>query len=476
MSETYLYNGDAWQSITPPFYYAQVFTPTYDHVLSYIDLEMNWGLVEAYPLIWLHSANPDGTPKDDWLSRSGYFYLPRGKKRGKLRVRTPMQPVLLKTNIPYVMVFSCWVSILETLQWQYDSSENAYYPRGYRLIYRKVTEEWTPYYDQSFLFAEFGNPPLPKPEPPPPIEHFAVPRIEQIHIEGGIRIVISTTVPCKLTLYWSETEPRKHHTSRVVRGVSVPWQTYFCFVAWHTVEQTEEGDTLIHSFDLSPWEPCTIRWFTIKGEVDNIESPSVGPLFKKHYAGPPVTEDFYCRLTDGYLVTVSHIYDYIEAHDTDRANVSDDLERFIVGQSYSAFMYSCDRAGLFFDTSQLGKGASVVSARLNFLVREAYGIPYKIVIVSGDDLSEPLQVHHYHDLLDDTTSLGFCTIDHAWRWYTIRLTQDALDKINKTGITKLALRTDKEIDYIPPTAWETCWIYSAETGAKPYLSITYTKP
>ncbi|GAI06150.1 unnamed protein product, partial [marine sediment metagenome] len=116
-----------------------------------------------------------GTPKDDWLSKSGYFYLPRGEKRGKLRVRTPMQPVLLKTNIPYVMVFSCWVSILETLQWQYDSSENAYYPRGYRLIYRKVTEEWTPYYDQSFLFAEFGNPPLPKPEPPPPIEHFAVP-------------------------------------------------------------------------------------------------------------------------------------------------------------------------------------------------------------------------------------------------------------------------------------------------------------
>ena len=94
MSEAYLYNGDAWQSITPPFWYGQVFTPRQDHELSYIDLEMNWGLAVAQPLIWLHSANPDGTPKNDYLSRSGYFYLPKGKTRGKLRVRVPMQPDL----------------------------------------------------------------------------------------------------------------------------------------------------------------------------------------------------------------------------------------------------------------------------------------------------------------------------------------------------------------------------------------------
>ncbi|MBA7578301.1 hypothetical protein ES708_20163 [subsurface metagenome] len=176
------------------------------------------------------------------------------------------------------------------------------------------------------------------------------------------------------------------------------------------------------------------------------------------------------------MVTVSHIYDYIEAHDTDRANVNDDLERFIVGQSYSAFMYSCDRAGLFFDTSSLGETADLESARLNFLVREAYGIPYKIVIVSGDVLSEPLLPIHYYYLLPQTISYGSITITHPWRWYSIRLTEDGLKKINKAGITKLALRTDKEIDYIPPTAWETCWIYSAETGAKPYLNITYRKP
>jgi len=203
VSETYFYNGDAWLSIQPPLLYGQVFTPRQDHILSYIDLELDWGLAVTQPQIVVHSANPDGSSQDDWLSKSGYFYLKKGVSSGKTRVRAAMQPYPLKQGTLYIMVLGCWTSLFENLDWQYDSSGNQYWPRGWRMEYSKNTGIWTAFNDQCHLFGEFGTPPLPQPEPPPPIDNFAIVGTFPRHFSNATMIRESTSVPCHLTLYWT---------------------------------------------------------------------------------------------------------------------------------------------------------------------------------------------------------------------------------------------------------------------------------
>ncbi|GAG83791.1 unnamed protein product, partial [marine sediment metagenome] len=47
----------------------------------------------------------------------------------------------------------------------------------------------------------------------------------------------------------------------------------------------EAGDTLYHTFIIPEWEYCQTKWFTFRGEVDDILSPSVGPIFEHHHSG-----------------------------------------------------------------------------------------------------------------------------------------------------------------------------------------------
>jgi len=118
------------------------------------------------------------------------------------------------------------------------------------------------------------------------MNNFAVLTIAQTIIAYGVRILITTNNPCHLTCYYTDQEPGIHRTSRTQRGLTVPWGAYFCFVGWLSVEQTEPGDTLIHTFDIIPWAYCQTNWFAFRGIVAGELSPSVSPIFKKHRQTP----------------------------------------------------------------------------------------------------------------------------------------------------------------------------------------------
>ncbi|MBA7549626.1 hypothetical protein ES705_42116 [subsurface metagenome] len=308
------------------------------------------------------------------------------------------------------------------------------------------------------------------------LEHFAIMDIDYIHAPSSITIITRTNNPCHLTCYYTDKKPLKHHTTRIVRGLEVPWGVYFCFVGWKAVKQNEPGDTRTHTFDIPDWSFCQTRWFTFRGTVAYVLSPSVGPIFKHHHPGLPVVETFIARTTDGDIRTPTLIYNYLLAHDGTRARVVDTSETFGIGQFTTAGQYLILRAGLFFDTSSIPSASKIISASLYFRTKYSYGWDNEFVIVSGDDLSEPLQIHHYHDLLDDTASLG-STPQIEWKTrYTITLNDLGLAKINRQGVTKLALRTRRDIDTIPPTAWDHTYIYASESRYKPYLTITYATP
>lgn len=98
-------------------------------------------------------------------------------------------------------------------------------------------------------------------------------------------IVLTTNIPCHLWMYWTTKQPWVHRKQRIVRGLAVPWDAYWCFAVWHENEQEEAGDTYIHTFIKPGWQYCQTRWFCFRGTVEGEVSPSDSPIFSKHYTG-----------------------------------------------------------------------------------------------------------------------------------------------------------------------------------------------
>jgi len=119
------------------------------------------------------------------------------------------------------------------------------------------------------------------------MRHFAVLNLCWYLSPTELLLYVHTSAPVHLWTFYTDVEPRRHLKSRVVRGVELPWDTYFCFVAWKMLEQDEPGDTLEHTFTWIDWPACLTRWFTHRGTVAGEWSPSAGPIFKYHYQDLP---------------------------------------------------------------------------------------------------------------------------------------------------------------------------------------------
>ncbi len=118
------------------------------------------------------------------------------------------------------------------------------------------------------------------------MNNFAVLTIAYSPAPTTLPLSIDTNNPCHLTCYYTDKEPGRHRTARNQRGLTLPWGVYYCFVAWLSVEQTEPGDTLTHTFEIPDWSYCQTKWFAFRGTVAGVLSPSVSCLFKYHHPGP----------------------------------------------------------------------------------------------------------------------------------------------------------------------------------------------
>lgn len=126
------------------------------------------------------------------------------------------------------------------------------------------------------------------------LQHFAVLEVSYLYKPTSIVITCTTNNPCHLTCYYTDKPPVRHATSRVVRGLSLPWGAYWCFVAYKEVEQQEAGDTLTHTFEVPDWSYCQTKWFCFRGTVSGEISPSVSALLKHHHPGvPPALYEHY---------------------------------------------------------------------------------------------------------------------------------------------------------------------------------------
>jgi len=230
-------------------------------------------------------VTPAGIPAGVDLAVSIWSYPTNYYPTMETHLLTFSSPFRLIATVQYAIILRLTVRLGANLARATYEAPPSHYSRGKLIRSTDAGSTWDTTNLGDLFFAEWGDPPVKPSKIDPPLANFATVNITYTHWDIGLVICLATNVPCHLTCYYTDIPPRKHHTSRVVRGATVPWRTYFCFVAWKELEQSEYGATLYHTFDFSTWKPGQERWFTFRGEVDLTPSPSIGPIFHHTHPG-----------------------------------------------------------------------------------------------------------------------------------------------------------------------------------------------
>ena len=101
----------------------------------------------------------------------------------------------------------------------------------------------------------------------------------------GVRIRVTTDVPCHLRVRLSSQTPRIHKTPSLRRGVAFAEDVRFCFTVFEDNEQNEWGDTLVHTWWKTNWPVCTTKWLYVWGSRSGVTCVSTTAPFKYHNDG-----------------------------------------------------------------------------------------------------------------------------------------------------------------------------------------------
>ena len=167
------------------------------------------------------------------------------------------------------------------------------YPLGKAFVSWDSGDSWEELPNLDFMFEVWGWEPPPVDKPEPAISNWAPTNFTHVRSPEDYLITVTTDIPVHLFLRWTATEPLTHPTELFRRGISLPNATRWCFVAFHEIEQKEDGDTYIHTFLMENWPFCETRWFYFVGTKQAEESPSASPIFHlhpDHYADLLITE------------------------------------------------------------------------------------------------------------------------------------------------------------------------------------------
>lgn len=305
MGEGYTVGGDTLYTIEPPAIIGQTFSPLQAHQLEYIDVNAKKITLGGKLSATLYDLDDDPNMFGGGIAHSKYENWPPRWWWELSRIRFVMSKAILEVGKTYGILIQS-----EPSPWwnkhkiQYDA-DDATYPRGMRFTKASLTDPPTFYPNDDLMFVEFGEPPPPPPvpEPPgppppippgPPVDHWIIRDIYQQKTLAGYLIYATTDVPCHLYKRWSTTKPRFHKIPHIKRGETLFCDVRFCFVVYEDEEQTEPGDTILHTFRQEPWPICETRWFIFWGTVFGEEMPSTSGLFTKHLkTRPPQTITLY---------------------------------------------------------------------------------------------------------------------------------------------------------------------------------------
>lgn len=115
--------------------------------------------------------------------------------------------------------------------------------------------------------------------------HFSVRDIDFHPSITGVRIRVTTDVPCHLYVRLSYKPPWIHKKPSYRRGIWLNDDVRFCFTVFEDNEQNEWGSTTTHTFWKENWGPCRTKWLYLWAMVSGVACVSTSPLFKYHNTG-----------------------------------------------------------------------------------------------------------------------------------------------------------------------------------------------
>ncbi|MEM1589120.1 MAG: hypothetical protein QW175_01715 [Candidatus Bathyarchaeia archaeon] len=187
-----------------------------------------------------------------------------------------------------------------------------------------------------------------------------------------------------------------------------------------------------------------------------------------------VSRVFYSLPYDGY------IYFYDSTYETARNSyfgyVVNTSSTIWVGQ-ISTNAHYIYRGFLYFDTSIIPDAANITSAVLSIYASKP-AVHFNITIQNGQPIYPhiPLQGDdYYYGYYSGNGGNRSTSTMPSYGYWNITLNTNGLSWLQKNGITKLCLRSDKDINGVPPTGQEIVVFYSAEQGEAyaPKLYVTY---
>lgn len=502
MPQSYTTGGDSWQDIKADKISGQTFRPESDFVLEWIDLWLDKKPVMPEAVVQIFLADGLHHPFGDCLSRNRVTIDAESLPGGVWHVRFSMQPFLLSNGEYYCLQVSYYPPIWGgVLRWRYDAGD-ASYPRGLRIQSDDHGETWTNYHSDDHIFTLWGTPPVPPPPPEPPINNIAILNIQKVDTVTGLKLVVTTNVPCHLYAAYTLEKPLKHYLTRTRRGLPLLDDTRWCFINWTQNEQLEEGDTIIHTFTKEPWAVCETRYFVFRGKVDGEWVPSASPIFTIHRVYIPrlVTAHFHphpfwyppgATCCDGYAAHVALGVSWPTIHEGGgTAGTSNTTKADVRISSWDVDLmwYHIERPIFVFDTTEIPEGSEIVSATLHI-----YGVAKVNTLLldaalnvytadPGSDTDIVKWDYNEMDMVALATKIPYASFVVS-DFNHLVFTEAGLIAIIPNGITKLALREanyDATWRRPPWRSYKHMWMSVAQSeGAEERwadLEVTYRPP
>lgn len=182
--------------------------------------------------------------------------------------------------------------------------------------------------------------------------------------------------------------------------------------------------------------------------------------------------------SDGYIYKTGAVYSTV------RTSVSGDsltntTTSLYLGQSYGGGVYSIYKSYVYFNTSPIPDAENIVSAWLRLYGMDDWSdTDFSITIQNGQPIypHDPLILSDYNMTLYSGDGGAFNTTGFITTGYNdIEFSTTGLGWINVTGMTKLCLRSSREIAGNTPTGSEHLRVYAMEVGSsqEPELVVQY---
>jgi hypothetical protein len=188
--------------------------------------------------------------------------------------------------------------------------------------------------------------------------------------------------------------------------------------------------------------------------------------------------NFSATSSDGWISNTSS--SYLTARNASTGSVSAGASDLVVGQRLNSSIYTIYRGFLFFNTSAIPDGATITATTLRLYGETDVSTQdFTIVLQNGQPMnpSDPLQnINYFYGNYSGNGGFLNTSSFSVIGYNSISLNNSGKSWINKTGITKLCLRSSRDINAVLPMLDEFIRIYTSEQGDGyiPILQVVYT--